>query len=253
MSIPDNTTRRTTLFFVGMFLIIGCAEEPEPLDDGGDVIDRSTEVETGREDTGLVNSTDNAPILSAPGVLPTSKGTITAIDGLLTEELWDIITPVSHTIEGTGNNDIFFGTRWDEVYLYIGVRVMDPNRHNDSYLTWQDDSVEVYLDGDFSRGTAYDEHDIQYWLEYETNALTVTYGMPINAKHAIMTTENGYTAELAILWEDIRITPRPGMKIGFDLGINDDDDGNDRDAHYMWNGNDNNWTDTSAFGTLILQ
>jgi hypothetical protein len=251
----------TAVFLASLLLVLGCAEDPAGWGDAGpEETDDDTSFASGDTGSGGGHSQntpgtdgDIPPEQLPPGSMVAEKGTISNIDGLLNEPVWNLSMKVVRTIEGVGNNQIDFGVLWDEAYLYIGVRVVDPNKHNDSYMIWQDDSIEVFVDGDHNKGIEYDVHDIQYWIEHESGALVGTFGMPLNAKHGIVTLESGYTAELAIPWEDVQVTPEPGMNVGFDLGINDDDDGDDRDAHYMWNGTDDNWMNTSAFGTLILK
>ncbi|NUN23712.1 MAG: hypothetical protein HUU09_09625, partial [Candidatus Jettenia caeni] len=56
----------------------------------------------------------------------------------------------------------------------------------------------------------------------------------------------------AIPWSNLGITPSDGMKIGFDIQNNDDDNGNTREHVLMWNGKNDNYRNTSAFGDLIL-
>lgn len=257
----DILTNSTLLWVLASALLSGCIEEAPSWDsfvDGGE--ETPTDMPTAQDTEGdsetapiMDTDVDTEPEAYPPGVVGADQGTISSIDGLLTETAWDISTPVNHTIEGSGNNKTTFGVVWDEFYLYIGINVVDANLHDDSYMTWQDDSVEVFIDGDYNRGTSYDEHDIQYWIEYGSNTLTVTYGMPLHAKHGLSTVDGGYTVELAVPWDDISVTPETGMKVGLDIGVNDDDNGDDRDAHHMWNGTDKNWTNTSAFGTIILQ
>lgn len=242
-----------------VLFVSGCAKEAP---DWLDYVDAAT-IDTGEGvesdvDTGNDTGADTAPVDTDPAVLPPGvatalKGTAGSIDGLLTDAAWDISVPVNRVIEGTGNNTARFGVLWDDFYLYIGIHVEDPNLKNDSLLTWQDDSVEIFIDADYSGGSVYDEHDIQYWMEYATDILTVTYGKPLNAKHSLQASEAGYEAELAVPWDDLGVIPSAGMRIGFDIGINDDDNGGGRDAHHMWNGNDDNWESTANFGTVILR
>jgi hypothetical protein len=46
-----------------------------------------------------------------------------------------------------------------------------------------------------------------------------------------------------------------GQRFGFDIHINDDDDGGDRDTKWGWyapTGNDSSWQNPSLFGQAIL-
>ncbi|MBE7547324.1 MAG: hypothetical protein HS127_09375 [Planctomycetia bacterium] len=51
---------------------------------------------------------------------------------------------------------------WDSAYLYIGMEVLDDNLYNDSTYVHEDDSVEIYIDGDHNHGTTYDSYDRQF-------------------------------------------------------------------------------------------
>jgi hypothetical protein len=43
-----------------------------------------------------------------------------------------------------------------------------------------------------------------------------------------------------------------GKTIGFDVAVNDDSDGGDRNAQIMLYGGANNWNNTSQFGVLTI-
>ncbi|HTB51847.1 MAG TPA: sugar-binding protein, partial [Ferruginibacter sp.] len=72
-------------------------------------------------------------------------------------------------------------------------------------------------------------------------------------QHAWAPISGGYTVEIAIPWSQLGITaPAAGTSIGFDLGNDDDDNGAGRANQAVWNGNVNDYQNTSAFGTLTL-
>ena len=177
-----------------------------------------------------------------------------ALDGTLEETLWVLDTDASRVIEGNGNNVILFGLLWDEEHLYVGVDVDDPNRKTDNPMFYQNDSVEVFLDGDNNKGHTYDKHDAEYAIVLGSDEMLVSDERPINTEQAWDLSDNiHYTVEIAIPWDDLDVSPSDGAIIGFDLGMNDNDDNNrDRDAHHMWMGTDDNWEDTSEFGNMVL-
>ena len=42
------------------------------------------------------------------------------------------------------------------------MKVMDDTLYNDSTYVHEDDSVEIYIDGDHNHGTTYDSYDRQF-------------------------------------------------------------------------------------------
>jgi len=65
---------------------------------------------------------------------------------------------------------------------------------------------------------------------------------------------SGYQLEIAIPWTTLNILPKPEHTLGFDVQINDDDNGNLRDAKISWNAKvDEAWKNPEVFGQLILR
>lgn len=183
-----------------------------------------------------------------------ATGPIT-IDGILSEAGWTITNMVTKPIIGTPNNTVTFGVLWDDTYLYVGAKVLDATLISDSApYPWQDDAIEIYIDGDHDRGTSYDSHDrqiVQGW-NYPPNSpsIWVNGNQTSGILHAFATITGGYSVEVAIPWTNFGITPSAGTVIGFDVANDDDDTGGLRQSQLMWAGTANNWTDTSAFGDL---
>src|SRR5258708_2906832 len=175
-----------------------------------------------------------------------------AINGQLTEAGWNLAQTVSKTTIGTPNNTVTMGAMWDNTNLYVGVKILDTALNNDSANIWDDDSIEVYVDANNNKGTTYDSFDRQYVQGYNVTALG-GIGSQTGVAHAAAAITGGYSVELAIPWSNLGVTPTAGMTIGFDVGNNDDDNGGARDAQAVWWGNINDYNNTSAFGSLVLQ
>lgn len=175
-----------------------------------------------------------------------------AVDGSLSETVWTMMKPVSKTISGTPNNTVEYGVLWDSTYLYVGVKVLDENLYNDSSDVYADDSVEIYIDGNYNKGTTYDTFDRQFIKGWNDNDLFEKSGNTAGVLQAWSSITGGYTVEMAIPWSDYGITPAADVTIGFDVMNNDDDNGGGRESQLAWSGTGTNWTDTSAFGDLIL-
>lgn len=192
-----------------------------------------------------------------PGVTSSNHASgAPSIDGDLTESGWVINNNASKMITGTSDNNITFGTMWDETNFYVGVKVLDANLINDSEAakTYQDDSVEIYIDGDNSRSTQYGIDDHQITLGWHDQLLSAGAGIP-GVTFAQKEIDGGFTVEMAVPWAGVGITPpKTGSVIGFDVGYNDDDGHNNgsRESQTMWRGGGTNWQSTAAFGSLYL-
>jgi len=176
------------------------------------------------------------------------------IDGNLSEAAWSITNTVSKTLVGTNNNTVTFGALWDDTYLYVGAKVLDANLTDDSAPSpWQDDAIEIYIDGDHNHGTSYDSHDRQIVKGWSYPGVWANGNQTNGILHAWSLVTGGYSVELAIPWTNFGISPSSGTLIGFDVANDDDDNGGLRESQVVWAGTANNWTDTSGFGDLKLQ
>ncbi|MBN2314649.1 MAG: hypothetical protein JXM79_12025, partial [Sedimentisphaerales bacterium] len=153
---------------------------------------------------------------------------------------------------------------WNEEALFVLVEVTDESLTNDSGgggSKWNDDSVEVYVDGDNSKKTSPDTNDHQYTFWWgdevydEPSAIHNGAASLVGVEYAVKTTANGYTLEVKLPWMSIMgKAPTPGQDIGFDVWINDDDDGGDRDSQVSWFSTDGNgWQDPSVWGVAMLE
>jgi|GEM_PF-530266 len=174
------------------------------------------------------------------------------VNGTLSETGWNVTRGISKTTVGTTNNTATFGVMWDNTNLYVGARVLDGNLFSDSPNNWEDDAIEVYIDANNNKLTTYDGVDNQIIKNY--NKSTVYTKLAISGlQHAWASASGGYTIELAIPWAALGISaPAAGRTIGFDIGYDDDDNGGTRESQAVWNGTVNNYQNTAAFGSLVL-
>ena len=100
--------------------------------------------------------------------------------------------------------------------------------------------------------TTYDGLDNQFIKGWNSSTLFSKLAVS-GAQHAWTAINGGYAVEISIPWSQLGITPAAGRNIGFDIGNDDDDNGGDRDAQAVWQGSINNYQNTSAFGTLVLE
>lgn len=161
-----------------------------------------------------------------------------------------------------GDHDFSFQAIHDEEAIYVAVQVVDDTIITDSAAagtedgsTWLDDSVELFLDSDASddRGrTAENLFEGQFvftpngaWRDNEAN--NPFYGETDEWYAQTSTTDDGYIVEYRIP-KEILFEMQDTM--GFDIAVNDDDDGGDvRKTQLAWNGRPHN---ESSYGDLIL-
>lgn len=148
------------------------------------------------------------------------------IDGKPDETDWEISHELTQGKTDTTNNTAKFGTLWDENNLYIAFDVTDANVINSGAdYPWDDDSVEVYIDGDLAK--TYNNHTVQYIFRWNDSAVhkygndsATTEGIV----HAEAKTDGGYTMEIAIPWSSIGGMSVPsGKTIGITAHVNDKD------------------------------
>lgn len=147
---------------------------------------------------------------------------------------------------------------WDDDAIYVFVDVVDDVLvFNESDEPWQDDAVEVFIDGDNAKtNAAYDENDAQFTVGLNFDMLTGRQGregMGDGVDFATATTATGYTVELMVPWVNLQRTPGVGVDIGFEVQVNDDDDGGDRDSKLTWfDASDNAWQWAHLFANALL-
>lgn len=132
-----------------------------------------------------------------------------------------------------------FDLRWDGDYLYLGARLSDDQAQSDSPNTWEDDSVELYLDGNADSDPGFDANDHQYTTTRDgTMSDRGTEINPGSEGISVATTEDGagqWSLEVAIPWSALGGAAEEGREIAVDVALNDDDDGGGGDSHLiMW-------------------
>jgi len=179
------------------------------------------------------------------------------IDGALNDPCWSTGTwmAVTRVVEGaqTAGTSARFKVRYDTIGLTVGVEVTDPALFNDSGATWyNDDSVEVYIDANNDKTAVYGADDHQFSVRYNEGILREQDGNVGGASADTVNIAGGYTVEFDIPWSDLGLTPAQGLKVGIDIGVNFDQNGTGREFVLMYNGTNNNWQNTSAFGEVTL-
>jgi len=167
-------------------------------------------------------------------------------------------TIIQGTIENPRDLTARWRANWDDENLYIWVGIIDETHVSDSKELWADDSIEIYIDADSSRNETYDEFN-DYHLSFRLGDPKISLGGKTpkqdiqDIKYTMRQNPSGYQLNVSIPWTTLRIIPKVEHTLGFDIQINDDDNGNSRDAKISWNANsDTAWKNPRVFGELIL-
>ena len=198
-----------------------------------------------------------APALAATVTLPAANSgadveagrinTAVAIDGELGE--WGNVPVIEanalvYSAAGwDGSDDVrgLWRLGWDDSTLFIAVRVED-DRHVQTQTgnqIFRGDSVSLQIDsdlnGDFGPQLSADDYQINLspgdFADLPPSAFrfqgTREGGMVDAPGHGIgvaaVPVEDGYQLEAAIPWQDIGLTPAPGLVVGLALNVNDND------------------------------
>lgn len=153
---------------------------------------------------------------------------------------------------------------WDETSLYVFIKVVDDEVSSTSANSYENDSAEIYFDGDNSKGEAYDGvDDVQTRVEYQDGSDATMYDLASGTVtigctgatadwEAISGDAFGYTIELAYTLTDIGVDMEAGSIFGFDIQINDRD-AEARQTMLRWWGTSNMaWQQPVLFGEAEL-
>lgn len=186
-----------------------------------------------------------------------AEGQIFTIDGNLNDAVWQTgtWTNVTRVVEGAAPAPVSarYKVRWDSYGIVVAVDVTDPALFADSGATWyNDDSIEIYIDANNNGSATYGADDFQFSVRYGEDLLREQNGGGINSQAYTYQTANGWSAEFDIYWADLGIAGGEGAVIGFDVGVNYDQNGAAREGVLMWNGTANNWQTTAGFGDAVM-
>ena len=165
---------------------------------------------------------------------------------------------VAGKINGGRDLSAVWQTHWDSKYLHVRVDATDDKFIRDSRAPWSDDSIEIYIDADGSRGSKFDgKNDYHLIYRWKDKNVSLSKSSPrkgrLGIKQTMTRSDRGYTLETSIPWSTLGIKPKAGQAIGIDVQINDDDSGNGRDGKLAWHAkNDSSWKNPQTFGRLVL-
>lgn len=169
------------------------------------------------------------------------------------DEIWNsadvILTDV--WVEGDTGATAKIRTIWDENHLYVYADVTDPLLSKENNNTWEQDSIEIFIDENNNKSLVYEDEDSQYRVNFANEQSFDPNPVCSGFVTATRKTDKGYIVEAAI--EFLTIKAKAGDSIGFDLQVNDDQGAGSRASISIWNDpSGNSWKDTSGFGNLIF-
>ncbi len=152
---------------------------------------------------------------------------------------------------------------WDDAALYLMVDVTDPTpmkNVNQGAQIWAGDGVELFIGHEqVEQPGPLLFSDRQLLLSAGTAGGRPRWFFASAAKQAPLTLAviprvggGGYTLEAAIPFESLGFEPVEGLKLAFDLAIDNSDDGNARAGQLVWNGSARDSGDRSDWGRALL-
>jgi len=143
---------------------------------------------------------------------------------------------------------------YDDQFLYVLYTITDNQKRASSTNFWENDGLELYIDGNNDKATSYDANDFQFVIRYDASQIQEGHDKSvtgITAKSSQNST--GYIVEASVPWSLIGITPTDNKSLGIDFHVNDSDLGL-RDGKITWFATqDNSYSDPSSFGTGRLE
>ncbi len=182
---------------------------------------------------------------------------------------------------GAADDDrgMYWAAVHDGVFLYLLIFAEEGihrTPHADSSPVYLDDSIDIYWDGDNSKGLVYDEDDYHYIiglldadgnenrsglqttrLQKGDNSVVldesaIEFGICLCDGSSQGDTQQLYEVRINLVAAGIPINSRFGLEIN----VNDDADGQRRDAKWGWfntTGVDNTWQVPNLMGNAILE
>ncbi len=173
------------------------------------------------------------------------------VDGNLSESAWNLSRGIQTPAFGSTSASASWGALWDTAYLYLGFEVEDATAFSGNMPLFDNDSIEIFIDGNHDREFVFNIDDRHFVINREGVAEEI-FGRGDGWLVGLQSSPEGYTIEVAIPWNNLERTPYPGMGVGFDVVVNDDVDGSGRSAALSWEGVDLESPSPNGFGNLLL-
>ncbi|PYG86857.1 endo-1,4-beta-xylanase [Ruminiclostridium sufflavum DSM 19573] len=200
-------------------------------------------------------STENIGTLTlsdAVGATEAIKGT-PVIDGTK-DTIWDSANEISVNkyINAASGATAVARTMWDDKKLYVYAAVTDSSLHKESKDSYQQDSIEIFLDQKNDKTDSYGDDDGQYRINFENEQSFGSNPGGSMVTSAAIVTDTGYVIEAAIDLD--KINAAEGAVLGFDIQVNNSDNSEGkRDSVAIWNDvSGNSWSNLVKIGVVKL-
>lgn len=188
----------------------------------------------------------------APKFMQAVYGTPT-IDGTI-DSIWSKANTVDVNTfsEGSDGATATAKVLWDADNVYVLMKVKDPLLSKASADTYQQDSVEIFIDEDNAKSSSYEHGDVQYRVNFDNEPSINGVNDVESFTSATSLTDDGYIVEIAIPSRLGGFTAN--QMLGFDFQVNDDADGDGkRDNVSNWNDlTGQGYQNTSSYGVIEL-
>lgn len=171
-----------------------------------------------------------------------------------TDDIWNSVTAYKLTINSNPsvNTTGTVKTMWDEEYLYVLAEIKDGCLNKDSVNTWEQDSLEIFVDENNGKTGAYENDDCQYRINFDNElSFNGVNCNDTNIQSATKKTSDGYIVEAKIKFNTVK--GEGNNLIGVDFQINDADASGVRVATINWyDASGMGYASPSVFGTAKL-
>ncbi len=184
------------------------------------------------------------------------------LDGQFNEPFWSAVPwdKVTHEMgwgtlpDDDADGSCEFACVADAEFLYVAIKVYDDDKvvgEDMGDAMYEDDCMEVYIDGGNEKAGAYDLNDSQIMIARDNvdnpdcpddpllagnhwKGDNFLKGADTGTKASVIDTNYGWAVEAAIPLDTFEIQLADGVIIGFNVQLNDDDDGGSRDHKLSW-------------------
>ncbi len=192
----------------------------------------------------------------APQVVSACQSTA-VLDGALSEWAWSTgaaFSSVTKTILGqTFGSSALFKVLWDSNNLYLGAQVTDSRLTNNGTSPWRGSAIELYLNTANDQSLTITSRDFEYVFGWGNTTPWEINGRTAGVAMKTTTTTAGYIVEASVPWSTLGIAPPVGTTLGMDVAVDvNHNGGNCRDGQLMFNGNEDDYLNTSAYASLDI-
>ena len=178
--------------------------------------------------------------------LPVAKA-LYGLDALEDAEKIPMVASLSADYSEGGKVSAVAQAAWDEKNLYVLVTVTDPWLDASAVNTYEQDSVEIFVDESNNRSVTYDEDDHHYRVNFEGDVSIDNGFATIDAVSTL--TDTGFTALFTMPFTR---EVKAGDQLGFDVRYNDAAPDGVRRLMNFCDASDTGWNDPTVFGLLEL-